>query len=58
LSSILKQKAANFILKHLCQYSITLSLLCVGRAAHADAIAAALNFFGPFLLQGKKERKN
>jgi hypothetical protein len=29
----------------------------VGPAAHADAIAAALNFFGSFLLQGKKERK-
>jgi hypothetical protein len=30
----------------------------VSPAAHADAIAAALNFFGSFLLQGKKERKN
>jgi hypothetical protein len=24
----------------------------------ADAIHFTLNFFGPFLLQGKKERKN
>ena len=32
-------------------------MLCAGLAARADAIAAALNFFGPFLLQGKKGRK-
>jgi len=32
-------------------------MLCAGPAAPADAMAAALNFFGPFLLQGKKGRK-